>query len=105
MLIDYRAQRTAEFAVSLVRCRALQDNDNVLDRLRLWICSGETLPVALADQFFATFGDHGKTLANFYGSTEVMGDVTYHLLSQRAQLQGMEKVPIGKDHFFFSIAT
>ncbi|XP_014483038.1 PREDICTED: mycosubtilin synthase subunit C [Dinoponera quadriceps] len=81
---------------SLFMYLGLHDNDNALGRLTLWICSGETLPVALADQFFATFGDHGKTLANFYGSTEVMGDVTYHLLSKRAQLQGMEKVPIGK---------
>ncbi|XP_025157218.1 uncharacterized protein LOC105185311 [Harpegnathos saltator] len=83
---------------SLLMYLGLRDNGNnsVLGRLRLWICSGETLPVALAEQFFATFGDHDKTLANFYGSTEVMGDVTYHLLSQRAQLQGMEKVPIGK---------
>lgn len=76
-----------------------QDNNNVLDRLKLWICSGETLPVALADQFFATFGNDDKILANFYGSTEVMGDVTYHLLSKRTQLQEMKKVPIGKNNF------
>lgn len=76
-----------------------QNNNNALDRLRLWICSGETLSVALADQFFATF-NKDKILANFYGSTEVMGDVTYYLLSNRAQLQGMEKVPIGKDKIF-----
>lgn len=74
----------------------LQDNDNVLNHLKLWICSGETLSAALADQFFATFNNKGKILANFYGSTEVMGDVTYYLLNKRAQLQGMEKVPIGK---------
>lgn len=79
-----------------------QDNNNVLDRLKLWICSGETLSVALADQFFSTFGDDGKILANFYGSTEVMGDVTYHLLNKRTQLRGMEKIPIGKNHFFLT---
>jgi len=66
--------------------------------LKLWICSGETLSVALADQFFATFDDKGKILANFYGSTEVMGDVTYYLLTKRAQLKEMEKVPIGKNN-------
>ncbi|XP_012526136.1 tyrocidine synthase 1 [Monomorium pharaonis] len=81
---------------SLLMYLGLQDNDNVLDRLKLWICSGETLSVALADQFFATFDNKGKILANFYGSTEVMGDVTYCLLTKRAQLQEMEKVPIGK---------
>ncbi|XP_011864133.1 PREDICTED: putative acyl-activating enzyme 19 [Vollenhovia emeryi] len=81
---------------SLLMYLGLRDNDSVLDRLKLWICSGETLSVALADQFLATFDNKGKILANFYGSTEVMGDVTYYLLSKRAQLQGMEKVPIGK---------
>ncbi|XP_011165813.1 tyrocidine synthase 1 [Solenopsis invicta] len=81
---------------SLLMYLGLQNNDNVLDRLKLWICSGETLSVALADQFLTTFDKKDKILANFYGSTEVMGDVTYYLLSKRAQLQGMEKVPIGK---------
>nr|XP_012229480.1 PREDICTED: N-(5-amino-5-carboxypentanoyl)-L-cysteinyl-D-valine synthase [Linepithema humile] len=82
---------------SLLMYLGLQDkNDKLLNRLKLWICSGETLPVALADQFFAKFNNEDKILANFYGSTEVMGDVTYYLLSKRAQLQGMEKVPIGK---------
>ncbi|EZA51013.1 Tyrocidine synthase [Ooceraea biroi] len=81
---------------SLLMYLGLPDNENVLGRLRLWICSGETLPITLADQFFTTFSNEDKILANFYGSTEVMGDVTYHLLSKRAQLQDMEKVPIGK---------
>ncbi|EGI63523.1 PREDICTED: N-(5-amino-5-carboxypentanoyl)-L-cysteinyl-D-valine synthase isoform X1 [Acromyrmex echinatior] len=82
---------------SLLMYLDLQDNNNnVLGCLKLWICSGETLSVALADQFFATFDNKDKILANFYGSTEVMGDVTYYLLNKRAQLQGMKKVPIGK---------
>lgn len=67
----------------------------MLRSLRLWVCSGEMLPVSLADQFFATFGDDSKILANFYGSTEIMGDVTYHLLTNRKQLQNTQKVPIG----------
>ena len=81
---------------SLLMYLGLRNNDNVLDCLKLWICSGETLSVTLADQFFATFSNKNKILANFYGSTEVMGDVTYYFLSKRAQLQGMEKVPIGR---------
>ncbi|XP_029169302.1 uncharacterized protein LOC114939219 [Nylanderia fulva] len=81
---------------SLLMYLSLRNIDNVLDRLRLWICSGETLSVALADQFFATFSNKDKILANFYGSTEIMGDVTYYLLNKRTQLQGMEKVPIGR---------
>ncbi|KAG5343224.1 ACVS synthase, partial [Acromyrmex heyeri] len=81
---------------SLLMYLDLRDNNNVLGCLKLWICSGESLSVALADQFFATFDNKDKILANFYGSTEVMGDVTYYLLNKRAQLQGMKKVPIGK---------
>ncbi|XP_077271508.1 beta-alanyl-bioamine nonribosomal peptide synthetase ebony-like [Temnothorax americanus] len=81
---------------SLLMYLDLRDNDNVLDRLKLWVCSGETLSVALANQFFTTFHNKDKILANFYGSTEVMGDVTYYLLNKQEQLQGMEKVPIGK---------
>ncbi|XP_077271494.1 beta-alanyl-bioamine nonribosomal peptide synthetase ebony-like isoform X1 [Temnothorax americanus] len=81
---------------SLLMYLNLRDNDNVLDRLKLWVCSGETLSVALANQFFTTFDNKDKILANFYGSTEVMGDVTYYLLNKREQLQGMKKVPIGK---------
>ncbi|CAD1473045.1 unnamed protein product [Heterotrigona itama] len=73
-----------------------KNKDNTLRSLRLWVCSGETLPISLADQFFATFENGNKILANFYGSTEIMGDVTYHLLSNRKQLQNVEKVPIGK---------
>ena len=34
-------------------------------------------------------------LCNFYGSTEVMGDVTYFVCESRKQLEGYEKVPIG----------
>ncbi|KAL0122191.1 hypothetical protein PUN28_007148 [Cardiocondyla obscurior] len=81
---------------SLLMYLGLQDNNNVLNRLKLWICSGESLSVALAEQFFTTFDNKDKILANFYGSTEVMGDVTYCLLNDRTQLQDMEKVPIGK---------
>jgi non-ribosomal peptide synthetase component F len=85
----------------LICSHVAQDNNNVLGRLKLWICSGETLSVTLADQFFTTFSNHeSKILANFYGSTEVMGDVTYYLLNNHAQLQKMEKVPIGKNNFY-----
>jgi len=96
------AKCSLEHSQRLICSYVTQDNDNVLGRLRLWICSGETLPVTLADQFFTTFSNQeSKILANFYGSTEVMGDVTYYLLNNYAQLQKMKKVPIGKDSFYF----
>lgn len=82
----------------------LQNKENrVLQSLRLWVCSGETLPVSLAEQFFAAFQNDNKILANFYGSTEIMGDVTYHLLSNSNQLQSAEKVPIGKNQHRYSL--
>ncbi|XP_031828206.1 nonribosomal peptide synthetase ebony [Nomia melanderi] len=81
---------------SMLMYFSLREKENVLRSLKLWVCSGETLPVTLADQFFATFGDGDKILANFYGSTEIMGDVTYHLMDSRNQLQSAEKIPIGK---------
>lgn len=74
----------------------LQERADVLSTLRLWICSGETLPVSLAEQFFTTFNDNDRILANFYGSTEIMGDVTYQLITSIDQLRSTEKVPIGK---------
>lgn len=81
---------------SMLMYLSMRDKENVLRSLKLWVCSGEILPVTLADQFFAKFGDGDKILANFYGSTEIMGDVTYHLLDGRHQLQSVDKVPIGK---------
>ena len=74
----------------------MQNRKNVLSSLKLWVCSGETLPLTLAQEFFLRFGNKERLLANFYGSTEVMGDVTYHLLSEDSQLDGIDKVPIGK---------
>lgn len=50
----------------------------------------------MAQEFFLRFGNNEKLLANFYGSTEVMGDVTFHLLSEHSQLQDIDKIPIGK---------
>jgi acyl-CoA synthetase (AMP-forming)/AMP-acid ligase II len=59
---------------------ASSGNGAPLVKLRLWVCSGEALPATLGRAFFQTFSgsrtDARKTLCNFYGSTEVAGDVT-----------------------------
>ncbi|XP_034255350.1 dimodular nonribosomal peptide synthase [Thrips palmi] len=71
----------------------------LLSRLRLWVCSGEPLAASLAQQFFAHFSSVGldsHCLCNFYGSTEVIGDVTFHTLHGPADVQGLDKVPIGR---------
>ena len=60
-----------------------------LAKLRMWTCSGEPLPPALAETFLAR--RPGDVLLNLYGSTEVMGDVSAHVLRV-----GENPVPIGR---------
>ncbi|XP_041783947.1 mycosubtilin synthase subunit C [Anopheles merus] len=67
----------------------------LLYHLRIWVCSGEPLQISLAREFFDYFQEGVHQLCNFYGSTEVMGDVTYFVCESRKQLEGYEKVPIG----------
>ncbi|XP_047512420.1 mycosubtilin synthase subunit C [Pieris napi] len=68
--------------------------EHSLKHLKLWVCSGETLSKDLVARFFQHFGD-GYRLANFYGSTEVMGDVTYFVIESSAQLEMFPTIPIG----------
>ncbi|GLV44403.1 ebony [Carabus blaptoides fortunei] len=80
---------------SLLLFLDLQKDDTLLRNLRIWVCSGEPLSVSLAQEFFHYFPENNHMLCNFYGSTEIMGDVTYHVISGLAQLKNQEKVPIG----------
>ncbi|XP_014679982.1 PREDICTED: LOW QUALITY PROTEIN: dimodular nonribosomal peptide synthase-like [Priapulus caudatus] len=64
-----------------------------LPRLRLWVCSGETLSAELLREFFVRFPS-GRTICNFYGSTEVTGDVTYATFESAPGVGG--GVPIGR---------
>lgn len=66
-----------------------------LRALRLFVCSGETLSVQLSVEFFDHFPEGQHVLANFYGSTEVMGDVTYFVCESKKQLSELQKIPIG----------
>lgn len=87
MYLKMDAERNAE-----------RHNKPLLARLRLWVCSGESLAASLAEQFFAHFASVGLDshwLCNFYGSTEIMGDVTFHVLRSAAEVQGLDKIPIG----------
>ena len=54
--------------------RAHPDLGQALGRVRLWISSGEELPLPLLRRFRAAHP--AATLLNLYGSTEVTGDVT-----------------------------
>jgi amino acid adenylation domain-containing protein len=49
--------------------------------LKLWSCSGEALPAALAKRFREAFPD--ALLLNIYGSSEVAADVTCHEVTDR----------------------
>ena len=66
-----------------------------LSSLKYCVCSGEPLPPPLAQKFYQFFkpGDH--ILLNFYGSTEVMGDVLYHAVTPEETLT-TDKIHIGR---------
>ncbi|SAK90671.1 non-ribosomal peptide synthetase [Caballeronia temeraria] len=57
---------------SLLAALLDQPDHAALNRCPLWICSGETLPPALAQRFAACVPD--ARLVNFYGSSEASGD-------------------------------
>ena len=68
-----------------------------LKHLKLWVCSGEILPADLLIQFYECF-PQGTVICNFYGSTEVMGDVTAAIFKSLDDARGAlvdNKVPIG----------
>ncbi|MEG4277137.1 amino acid adenylation domain-containing protein [Microcoleus sp. MON1_C1] len=73
--------------------RALLDSFSDLDRrlpqLKYWICSGETLPMELCQQFREQMPQ--RVLINLYGSSEVAADVTWYDATHC-----VEKVPIGR---------
>ncbi|XP_059470894.1 beta-alanyl-bioamine nonribosomal peptide synthetase ebony [Neocloeon triangulifer] len=85
---------------SLLRALLLvaRERPKLLNGLRLWVCSGEELHLELARDFFSAFPS-GSHLANFYGSTEVMGDVTYFLFRDPNDVEWVKqseaRVPIG----------
>lgn len=77
----------------------MKRDPSLLRRLKLWVCSGEILPASLAIEFYDYFGESDYVLCNFYGSTEIMGDVTYFVCEGKEQLQQYTNVPIGKPIF------
>ncbi|KXV10795.1 hypothetical protein CR51_08605 [Caballeronia megalochromosomata] len=66
---------------SLLAALLDQPDHAALNRCPLWICSGETLPPALAERFAACVPD--ACLVNFYGSSEASGD-SLHAIASRA---------------------
>lgn len=83
---------------------SMKIGNNSLSKLKLWICSGETLPVSLANEFYDYFSENDHLLCNFYGSTETMGDVTYFKCHGKEHLRNYTgNVPIGDPIFNTSI--
>jgi acyl-coenzyme A synthetase/AMP-(fatty) acid ligase/aryl carrier-like protein len=62
----------------------------MVSKLQLVVSSGELLPPELAIDFFCTFPSHCH-LANFYGSTEVTGDVTYDVFTSEDEVRQYTK--------------
>jgi non-ribosomal peptide synthetase component F len=64
----------------------------------MWVCSGEVLTGELLLEFYDCFPP-GTIICNYYGSTEVMGDVTYAAFRSREDVLASfidDKIPIGK---------
>ncbi|XP_055381226.1 beta-alanyl-bioamine nonribosomal peptide synthetase ebony [Condylostylus longicornis] len=80
---------------SLLLYLGMNKNQQLLYDLKYWICSGEPLSITLAKSFYEYFQEGHHTLFNFYGSTEVMGDVTYFICENRNQLANFDRIPIG----------
>lgn len=97
LLESYKVERLILVPVlftSILTYLPLQSN-RLLRNLKTWISCGETLTTSLATEFFKYFHDGTHRLCNFYGCTEVMGDVTYYVCQNIEQVAGLTKVPIG----------
>ncbi|CAG0883574.1 unnamed protein product [Cyprideis torosa] len=85
--------------LSALKIGALQQHNSIsLSKLKLWVCSGEILHCDLVLAFYDVFPNTKKHLCNFYGSTEVMGDVTaFEIQSREHAVESFvdNKVPIG----------
>ncbi|XP_045028498.1 tyrocidine synthase 3 [Daphnia magna] len=69
-----------------------------LKHLKMWVCSGEILTGELLLEFYDCF-PAGTVISNYYGSTELMGDVTYATFKSREDVLASfidDKIPIGK---------
>jgi non-ribosomal peptide synthetase component F len=99
--LDGHAVRRLVLVPSLLRALLLltRQKGGGLRTLALWVCSGEELALDLVRDFFAVF-PKDAAIANFYGSTEVMGDVTYHLFNNLTDVEVAAKndvrAPIGE---------
>ncbi len=95
-LISREGVSVLHFVPSMLQVFVGQPGVAELSSLRALICSGEALPSALVDRFFALFSGHPGArqepeLHNLYGPTEAAVDVT-----EQVCLPGLATVPIGR---------
>ncbi len=97
LLETYKIQRLVVVPTLLTSILAYLStrNDNLLSNLKTWMCGGEALTTLHVERFFQNFNDGTHRICNFYGSTEVMGDVTYYVCENIEELDGLSNVPIG----------
>lgn len=90
-LLKSRAQRTDQ------PLPPTGDGHYPLKHLKMWVCSGEILTGELLLEFYDCF-PAGTVISNYYGSTELMGDVTYATFKSREDVLASfidDKIPIG----------
>ncbi|MGD9065106.1 MAG: amino acid adenylation domain-containing protein, partial [Desulfobacterales bacterium] len=80
---------TIHFVPSMLQAFLLDENIETCQSLNRVICSGEALPYALQERFFARLE---AELHNLYGPTEAAVDVTYWACQRESELT---TVPIG----------
>lgn len=90
-LKDQRIQRVT-LVPSLLKALLSLKDPLVFESLELMICSGEVLEPALMVEALEVL--NGTKLLNLYGSSEVCGDVSYHLCQKPSQ--PIARVPIGR---------
>lgn len=106
MIEDIAQNHITRITVVPSLLKAILDQDRAelikLTSLKYVFCSGEALPLLLAQRFYEVIPN--ASLVNIYGSSEVSADVTYYRLPRGVQTyfrEGLEQVkavlPIAKD--------
>lgn len=80
---------------SILTYLSLKKGPKLLKELTFCSCASEILPQQLVCEFYDYFREDEHVLCNFYGTTEISGDVSYYVIEGRAHAQKLEKIPIG----------
>ncbi len=92
-LINSQSVTILHFVPSMLHAFLMNEDAASCKSLRLFVCSGEALPLDLQHRFFMIFGSEVTQLHNLYGPTEAAVDVTYWQCMPNSDLHF---VPIGR---------